>query len=224
MGQGSAARADADPGGRRDADAGRPVATDPGEDVPGDGPDPDASGVPGDDASDGTYSGILGAVPYALRATDSWLCKAYVVVGTLVTLLVTLLFLVGVVSAFVNTVGAVGGSFTFSRSFVFLVGVLVGLGLVAPVLLVARHHRLHGGSVDYDRTLATAGFGYALSLYLALLVSAPPGRREAPPAAIAPVVEALYALPAVAGIVPPVLAAALIYAGHRRYRARPAES
>lgn len=189
----------------------------------GDGGDPgDTDGADG--TTDSTYRGVLGAFPYAVRATDSWLCKGYVAVGTLVALVVVLLFLVGVVSAFENTLGAVGGSFTFSRSFVFLVGVVVGLPLIVPVVLVARRHRLGGGSIAYDRALAVAGFAYASSLYLALVVSAPPDMRQAPPATIAPVVEALYALPPAAGVVPPALAVALMYAGHRRYRTSPAES
>lgn len=184
------------------------------------------TGADGDgaDASGSTYRGVLGAFPYALRATDSWLCKGYVVVGTLVALLVAVLFLVGVASAFRNTLGASGGLFTFSRTFVFVVGVVVGIPVIAPIVLVARRHRLVGSSVAYDRTLAATGFVYAFSLYVALVVSAPPKWREAPPEAIAPVVEALYALPPAAGVVPPALAVALVYAGHRRYRDHGAES
>lgn len=184
------------------------------------------TGADGDgaDASESTYRGVLGAFPYAMRATDSWLCKGYVVVGTLVALVVVVLFLVGVASAFRNTLGAVGGSFTFSRTFVFVVGVVVGIPVIAPIVLVARRHRLHTPSLAYDRALAATGFVYALSLYVALVVSAPPDMRETPPETIAPVVEALYALPPAAGVVPPVLAVLLVYAGHRRYRDHGAES
>lgn len=181
-------------------------------------PSNDAWSDDGDDDSGWTYRGLLGTFPYAIRATDSLFCRVYVVVGTVLTLFVAILFLVGVVSAFVNTLGSVGGSFTFSRSFVFLLGTVVALPLIAPVVLVARRHRLGRGSLAYDRAMAATGFLYAASLYLALVISAPPDRREAPPAALAPIVETLYDLPQVAGLVPPLAAAVLLIAVHRRYR------
>lgn len=174
--------------------------------------------------SGSAYSGVLGAFPYAARATDSRLCLSYVFVGALLAVVVLVLFLVGVISAFNNTLGAVGGTFTFSRTFVFLVGTVVGIPVIAPILLVARRHRLGHHSRAYDRTVALTGYLYAFSLYLALVVSAPPGQREAPPAAIAPVVEALYALPPAAGVVPPVAAIAIMYGVHRHYREQTDES
>lgn len=179
-----------------------------------------ATGADADASSGSTYRGLLGAFPYSFRTTESLLCKLYVGVGALLALVVLVLFLVGVVSAFKNTLGAVGGTFTFSRTFVFLVGTIVGVPVVAPILLVARRHRLGAGSLAYDRAIAVTGFVYAASLYLALVISAPPGQREVPPAAIAPVVELLYALPQAAGIAPPLAAVLLMYGVHRRYRGR----
>lgn len=218
MGQGDAPGTDAD---ATDAVGTDSVATDPeGADAE---PDEPVASAPShtDDAngdSDATYRGILGTFPYAFRTTDSLLCWSYVVVGSLVATVIAVLFLVGVVSAFANSLGAVGGTFTFSRTFVFLAGTVVGLPVIGPVVLVARRHRLGHGSIAYDRALAAAGYLYAVSLYLALVISAPPGMRDAPPEAIAPIVEGLYALPQAAGVVPPLLAIAIMYALHRRYR------
>ncbi|MFB6135498.1 MAG: hypothetical protein ABEJ04_01940 [Halobacteriaceae archaeon] len=169
----------------------------------------------------GTYRGLLGAFRYSFGASDSWLFRAYVAVAGFAGLFVTLIFAFGVVTLLAATSSAAGGVFTLSRSFYLVVLVLVLVPLFAPVLLVARRHRRAGSTARYDRALALAGFLFLLSLYLAALVSAPPAQREAPPAAVAPVVEFLYALPPLAGLVPPVAAAALVYVAHRAFGAKP---
>jgi hypothetical protein len=89
---------------------------------------------------------------------------------------------------------------------------------MAPVLLVARRHRRTGSSLAYDRALAAGGYLFLFSLYLALVVTAPPGLRDSPPAVLAPVVGVLYALPPAAGVVPPLVAIGVGYLLHRRYR------
>lgn len=170
-------------------------------------------------SSDGTYRGAIGAFPYAFRVSESRLFRSYVVVSALVALLVILLFTGAVVVAFGNTFQAPGGTFTFSRAFVAFVGFALVAPMVAPVLFVARRHRREGGSPGgYDRVMATAGYAFVASIYVALLISAPAELRETPPAVVAPVVEFLYGLPQVAGLVPLVLAGVAIYLVHRRYR------
>lgn len=169
------------------------------------------------------YRGALGAVPYALRQSDSWLFRSYVIVGGVAALLVALLTLLGIVVLFGQTADFRGGSLTLSRSFYLLVGLFAFVPLVAPTLLVARRHRREiTRGRWYDARLALAGFLFLASLYVALLISAPPARREAPsavlPAAIeflAPAVRFLYGLPPWAGAVPLVVAAAGIVLAHR---------
>ncbi|WP_276273016.1 hypothetical protein [Haloarcula litorea] len=165
----------------------------------------------GDDA----YNGLPGAFVYALRASDSLLFRAYLVAALLLSLAITLVFVFGLITVLGATAGARGGTFTFSRSFVLFVGLLVVAPLLAPVLLVARRHRRTGSSVAYDRGLALSGVLFVLSLYVGLVISAPPGARD--PAGNA-VVAALYALPQLAGLVPPLLAAAGVYVAHRLLR------
>jgi hypothetical protein len=169
-----------------------------------------------------TYGGFLGAFPYAFRASGSRLFRSYVVVGGLLAILLVLFFAFGVIVSVQNTLGAVGGTFTFARSFVLFVGFLVLLPVVAPILLVARRHRRGVASSRYDRALAASGYLFVPALYLLLLITAPPGLRDPPAGPLAPVVELLYALPPAAGVLPPLLAVAATYAVHRRYR--PAES
>jgi hypothetical protein len=122
------------------------------------------------------------------------------------------------VQVIANTAGTAGGSFTFVRAFYVVVGFLVIAPLMAPVLLVARRHRRVGSTPVYDRALAGAGYLFLFSLYVALVVMAPPELRETPPTVIAPAVETLYGLPQVMGAVPPLLALAVGYLLHRRYR------
>lgn len=166
----------------------------------------------GDDA----YRGALGAFPYAFRASDSWTFRSYVAVaGTLaaVSLALMVLALVGWIASTANQSMLV----VLSRGFLVVVWLFVVVPTVAPVLLVARRHR-RGRTVDprYDPLLAATGYLFVASLYVALLASAPPGARGTPPAAVAPLVEALYALPPLAGLAPPAVAAALIVLAHRR--------
>jgi uncharacterized membrane protein YuzA (DUF378 family) len=165
-----------------------------------------------------SYGGFFGAYPYAFRQSDSRLFRSYVVLGGLLTAFVVLFFVTALVTLVANTVGTVGGTFTFVRAFYIVVGLAVVAPLAAPVLLVARRHRRVGGKADYDGALAASGYLFLFSLYLALVISAPPGARSDPPAAIAPLVEFLYGLSPAAGAVPPLVAIALGYLLHRHYR------
>lgn len=169
-------------------------------------------------SEDDAYGGALGAFPYAARASDSWTFRAYVVVAALVavgTILLFVLGLVGIVASTTNQSPVV----TLVRAFVLVVMLSVLLPTVAPVLLVARRHRL-GLAVDprYDRALASAGFLFLGALYVGLLVSVPPAMQTATSGPLEPLIAALYDLPQLAGFGPPVLAAAVIWLLHRRFR------
>lgn len=189
-------RADAD-GGTHDADAGA---------------DADAG------TRDGAYRGLFGAFPYAFRASDSRLFRAYAVAGGLLALLLALGFGVALVVVLANTAGVGGGTFTFVRAFVLTVGLAVVFPVVAPVILAARRHRRGRGSSRYDAALAASGVLFACSLYLAAVVSTPADRQETVTGTLAPVVGALYGLPRAAALAFPVAAAALMYLAHRRFR------
>jgi hypothetical protein len=179
------------------------------------------------------YGGILGAFPYAFRRSDSLLFRSYVVVAALATLLLALTCVLAIVVAFGQTAGARGGSFTLSRSFIALLGLLAVLPIVGPVLLAARTRR-RGGEADgafqppgnYEPLLAVGGYLFLLSLYLGLIASMPETfvldgetiTRPEPAGLFAPVVGALYAIPSAASPLLPVAAAALILLIHRRLR------
>jgi cytochrome c biogenesis factor len=162
------------------------------------------------------YGGVLGAFPYAFRATDSRLCRSYVLVGGLLTAAVSVLFIAAVIGIIAGTTGGRGGSLTLSRSFFAVVGLFVVVPLVAPVLFVARRHRRNDSVHDrYDAVLSTAGYLFVVALYTGLVISVPPDQQTTPTGMVAPVVSVLYALPQAAGLVPPLVAAALLPLCHR---------
>ena len=163
------------------------------------------------------YRGVLGAVPFALRSSDSWLFRSYALVSALVVLLVTLLFGFGLVVLIGRTAAVEGGSLTLSRAFYAVIGLLLVAPVLAPTLLVARRHRLDiARSAGYDARLALAGYLFLCSLYVGLIVAAPPSARAPATGALAPAVEFLYGLPRPLGVLPPLVAAAIIALAHRR--------
>jgi len=164
------------------------------------------------------YGGVLGAFPYAFRASNSRLFQTYVVLGGLVTVAVSLLFVAAVVGVIAGTTGGRGGSLTLSRSFFAVVGLFVVVPLVAPVLFVARRHRRTDSDGHYDATLALTGYLFVGALYVGLVISVPPSQQTSPTGVFAPVVEVLYALPQLAGVGPPLVAATVIFLCHRWLR------
>jgi len=158
-----------------------------------------------------TYSGLLGAFPYAFRASESSLFRLYAVVGGVLALAVALLFSLALVTLLGRTAAAAGGTFTFSRSLYILVGLFAVAPLVGPVLFVARRHRRGRPDRRFDAEMAAAGFLFVLSLYLAAVISTPTEQQQATGGALAPLVDLLYALPRLSGLVLPAAAAAGMY-------------
>lgn len=169
---------------------------------------------------EGSYSGLFGAFPYAFRSSDSRLFRSYVVLGGFAALLIALTFVLGVVTLIGSTAGAGAGTFTFSRSFFVVIGLAAVAPVIAPVLFVARRHRRTESDRRYDRTLALAGYGFLGALYLLLVISAPANLRDPVSGSgpLAATIRFLYDLPRTAGLVPPVVAAAVMYLLHRRLR------
>ncbi len=176
--------------------------------------------------TDDAYGGFFGAIRYAFGATDSRLCRLYVVVGTLVAALVTLVFALGVVTLIGRSVGNPGGLLMSARTFYVVVALFAVVPLLAPTLSVARRHRHGRDDARYDRAMAATGFLFVLSLYLGLVASMPPsfkldGETVTRPAAeglFAPAIELLYAMPEPAWPIIPIAAAAIMLLVHRRYR------
>jgi hypothetical protein len=170
------------------------------------------------------YRGLFGAFPYAFRRTDSWLCRSYVVVGTLAAALLTLLFGFGLVVIFGKTLGFGGGSLTLLRAFYVVVGLFAVAPVIAPVLLVARRHRRETpAKPGYDAALAAAGYLFLLALYAGVVASMPEtftldGETVArpPPAGLfAPVVALLCPNPPTYSMAVPLSAAGVMGVVHR---------
>jgi len=161
------------------------------------------------------YRGVFGAIPYAFRATESLTMRAYAALGALAAAFATLLFTSALVVWMAETVSAQGGTFLFSRSLFVVAGLATVGPLLAPILFVARRHR-RGDRVaaTYDRWMGVTGFLFLVSLFVALVISTPQDLQQTESA----VVGALYALPQLAGFVPPVASALAIFATHFRLR------
>lgn len=201
------------------------AATDPGADdaaTPTD-PDTDGEGTATEQETGADYGGLLGAIRYAFGATDSWLMRSYVVVGTLLVAFVALLFVQGVVVLVGRTVGLSGGTLTLSRAFIVVIGLFVVGPLLAPMVSTARRHRHGAGDRRTDAVQATLGYLIALALYVALVITAPPELRDPADGALGPIVETLYALSPTAAVAPLAfvgLAFLAVWLLHRRAGAR----
>jgi uncharacterized membrane protein YuzA (DUF378 family) len=164
------------------------------------------------------YRGLFGAFPYAFGSTDSRLFKSYVLVGGLAAAALSLFILLALVVLIGQTASIQGGSLTLSRAFYIVVGLFVVTPVLAPVLLVARRHRRElaaDAGARYDQSLAVAGYLFLASLFVGLVISVPAEFQTPPTGLFAPVVSVLYALPPLAGLLPPLVAGLLILAVHR---------
>jgi polyferredoxin len=162
------------------------------------------------------YGGLLGAIPFAYRASESRLVRSYVVVGTVLVVFVTALFVQALVVLLGGTGGASGGTFTFSRAFFVLVAMAVVVPLLGPIISVARRHRRGRWERRTDVRMAALGYLFVLTLYLALVISVPPALQSPVEGPHAPVVETLYALPPAVGVAAPLLVAVAMWLVHRR--------
>lgn len=174
------------------------------------------------DAAGGrTYRGLPGAFPYAFSRSPSWLFKLYVVIGGLLAVAVSVIFALSLVVLIAQTTGGSGGALSLTRAFFVVIALCVVAPIVAPVLFVARRHRRAGERIEsgrYDRRLAVSGFVFVASVYVALIVSTPPAQQVATDGTGGALLSALYALPTLAGLAIPVLAALAIVLVHRRSR------
>lgn len=163
-----------------------------------------------------SYSGAITAFPYAFRISDSRTFRAYVLVGGSITLLGTLFFLLALVTLLGKISGTPAGILTFQPALYILVWLFTIAPMAAPVLLVARQHRLGRSDSAYDASISVAGFAFIVSIYLAAIITTPASRQATvTPGLFAPVLRFLYGLPRITGVVPPLLAAAGMMFVHR---------
>lgn len=181
-----------------------------GEAATGRGSAPDTAS--GDD-DPGRYSLLRRSVARAL-GSDSYLLRSYAVVATLLGALVVLTVVLALPSWIAATAQASNVN-KLSRAFLLLAGGLVVAGLFAPMGYAARRHRRGTATRRRDALFGLSGYLFVASLYLAMLTSAPPRYRDPPPAAIEPIVTALYALDPAYGIAFPALAALVVVAVDR---------
>lgn len=163
-----------------------------------------------------SYSGAVTAFPYAFRISDSRAFKIYTVIGGLITLFGTAFFMLALVSLLGRISGTPAGILTFQPALYIIVWLCTIAPIAAPVLLVARQHRLERGNSSYDMWIAVAGFAFIVAIYLTAIITTPANRQPSINAGLfAPIIRFLYELPRMTGVVPPLLAAIGMVIVHR---------
>jgi len=148
------------------------------------------------------YSGLVGAYGYALRRSESWLFRSYVLASAIVGVYIALLLLLGLISWIASPM-AFG-----ERAFLGVIALFVLVPLSAPVLVTARRHRRGTDDPTADQWLAVGGFAFVISIGLALFISDPESHTGA--GVVGAVVVWLDALPNVYGLAPPILTTVLL--------------
>ncbi|WP_435359539.1 hypothetical protein [Haloarchaeobius sp. DFWS5] len=159
------------------------------------------------DESVGRYSVVVRSFRNGVRS-DSRLLRLYTVISALTAVFVALLLVLAIPQWVKWTLGQ-GELNTFSRAMLPWIGLLLLGPMLAPPFYAARRVRDERSSPQTDFLLAVAGFFFLLSLYVALLISAPAAYRDPAPATplLGATIQFLYDLPPLAGLVPPVLGA-----------------
>lgn len=145
------------------------------------------------------YRGLFGAFRFAFRQSGSWLFRSYVLASAVVGAYVAVIILLGVVTWIANPTGVIG-----ELSLLGVAAMAILAPLFAPVLVVARRRRYGDDRPRVELAIALAGYGFLGGTVLGLLISDPRSHGTAWGLA------GLDALPAVAGAVPPIVAAVVL--------------
>lgn len=145
------------------------------------------------------------------RSSESVLLRSYAVISAIVGIFMVALVLLGLPIWIDQTAGQTALNM-IGRALLPLVGLALLFPLVGPVLYAAKNRQKGRADRRGDAALGLAGYLFVISMYLALVISAPADARSDPPALVAPVIELLYGLPPLAGLLPPVVGAILIFA------------
>lgn len=159
-------------------------------------------------------SAVLAAFRSCIGRERSWVLRAYAPVGTLVAAFALVL----VALAFPTWVARVEGSsapLLLGPGLLVLGGLAVAGGAVAPLLFAARRLPDPGRHHGHERAFGALGFGYVTAVYLGFVVSAPSAYRTAPDGPMAPVIEWLYGLDPLIGVIPPAVVLAVLLVYHR---------
>lgn len=200
---------------RPNGDASESTADAPASDASADGSTPrpaaDRSQSRSDAESPRSRSVVLGAVKYAVVEGESRLFRSYAAIGSFLALFVALAFVLAL-PVWVVEIGESGGGplQRIGLGLLWLVGMAVIATMVVPMLFVVRRHR--EGRPERQFAFGLVGYAYVLTVYLALVASAPADLRDPPQGVLAPVLEALYGLPRLSALLFPVLGTILVLA------------
>lgn len=154
---------------------------------------------------------VVGAVKYAVVEGESRLFRSYAAIGSLLALFVALSFVLALPVWVVEISESGGGPLQrIGLGLLWLVGLAVIATMLVPMLFVVRRHR--EGRPERQFAFGLAGYAYVLTVYLALVVSAPEDLRDSPEGVLGPLLEVLYGLPPLSGLLLPVAGTLLLLA------------
>lgn len=164
----------------------------------------------------GSGSAVIDATRSCLARDRSLVLRTYAVVGSLLATGTALLIVLALPTWIAQTTGA-SATLMLGQGMLILGGLAVIVVVVLPLLLAARRLPEPGAEPVRERIYGAVGFAVGGAVYVSLVISAPPEARSQPPAAIAPLVDRLYALDPVFAILPPLAVLALLLALDRRF-------
>ncbi len=166
-----------------------------------------------------SYGGLLTALPFAFRRSNSTVFRVYLLLGGFVGLFVTLIFGLGTLVLLDSMAGVAAGVITFTPALYLLIWLAIVAPLLTPPLLVARRHRLGNPSRRYDCWIAVAGFCFVGLLYCGAVIALP-STQQPPiqPGPFAGLLRQFYAWAQPIGVVPPLIGVGAIIATHWLFR------
>ncbi|MFP4591309.1 MAG: hypothetical protein ACLFMX_07875 [Halobacteriales archaeon] len=157
-------------------------------------------------------SAVLAAVRSCLRADRSWLLRLYAPVGLLVALFAVILVVLAL-PTWVAEVHPGSATMMLGPGLLVIGGLAVAAGSMAPVIAAAN--RLPEANAALERGYGALGMAFLLGTYVGLIISTPPAYRSDLGGPLGVVVDWLYGLDPLLGVVPPAAAVSALVAYDR---------
>ena len=161
-------------------------------------------------------SAVLAAVRSCLQRDRSPVLRTYAIVALVVSIFALVLLLLALPTWMAHPSGT-SALLMLAPGLLALGGLAVIAALVAPVLLAHRRVPDPGAEPTTEFVYGLFGYAVVVALYAALIISAPEGARGDPPSGLEPLIEPLYGLHPLVGIVPPVVVVGLLLLVDRRF-------
>lgn len=148
-------------------------------------------------------SALIVAVRGCLKRERSAVLRSYAVIGALLSLFILALLILALPTWVARTTGT-SATLMLAQGLLFLIGLGGIAAIMAPILLAYRRLPTPGEKRGLEVLYGGIGYGLVLSIYVALIISAPADQLGEPPSALEPIVSGLNALDPLVALVPPL--------------------